>query len=343
MKWSNRNSFVIAGLFLAVIAWSLAPSKGETQESPEATPTRGRAEPQVSPPTRPTPPSPATSATPATPPSASNEAPAIKSLIDQIRKEVMESLHSELQIKARVAPSGNIREPKAVVEERVEKLVGELTKVRADAAQKRVAAELDRLRESARLNVSPDAKSVKVRVQAVGERDGGIAIFKSSGADQQFELRTRELLATYDQYDESKKEKFVELLTKLVAEHFEYKQSIRESELKQLEAQLKKLQSLHDQRTTVKNEIIQDRVRQLTREAAGLGWGSEKSGDDAATESREAIIIEHRDDTMPQGKRTSKPRLDYCYIHGLLKPPASWSFNFSVFLNNAESSHRPLL
>lgn len=295
MKWPNRNSFLLAGLFLAVVAWSLAPTTGETQDSAEANPTRGQSEPQVPPPVVPTPPT----ASDIAPKSGSPAAPVIKSLVDQIRKEVIESLHSELQIRPRVAPSGNNLESKIVVEGRVEKLVGDMAKVRAEAVQKRVANELDRLREAARVNVSPDAKSVKVRVQAVNDREGNFAIFRSSGADQQFELRTRELLSTYDQYDESKKEKFVELLTKLVAEHFEFKQSIRESELRQLEAQLKKLQSLNDQRTKQKNEIIQDRVRQLTREAAGLGWGAEKPGDDAATEGREAIIIERCEDTMP--------------------------------------------
>lgn len=300
-----------------------------TQDVPKSPSTPGLT---LSPPTLPSAPDPA--------PKVGNPTTSeIKSLVDQIRKEVMESLHRELQIKAQVSATNNDRVPAIVVEERIEKLVGELAKAKAGALRGRVASELDRVRQ----NSSQDAKSVKLRVQATDDRHGLTLNWKTSGSDQQFEQRTRDLLATYDQNDETKKEKFVEQLTKLVAEHFEFKQSIRETELKQLESQLQKLQALHDQRTKEKNEIIQDRVRQLTREAAGLGWGSEKSGEDAATETREAIIIERCDDGMPQGNRSSKPGMDYCFIHRSAKPPVSWSCNFTFCLNGADSCSRPVL
>ena len=122
-------------------------------------------------------------------------------------------------------------------------------------------------------------------------------------AEQQFERATRTLLSTYGNYNDANRSEFTEQLTKVVTQHFDFKQSVRERELKQLEEQLAKLKALHSQRTNEKNEIIRDRVRQLTREAAGLGWGGSKPSDDqnigAGVDPIEEIFI-HRDDELEQ-------------------------------------------
>jgi hypothetical protein len=62
-------------------------------------------------------------------------------------------------------------------------------------------------------------------------------------------------------------------LLDLVTNQFEVRQSLRERQLAQLEAQLKRLRAVHEQREDQKDRIIEDRVEQLVREAQGLGWG----------------------------------------------------------------------
>lgn len=95
-------------------------------------------------------------------------------------------------------------------------------------------------------------------------------------ADQLHEQRTRELLEKYDATSvDSEKAKVVDELTATVTEHFDVRQEIREKELKQLEEQLKKLRALHERRAQEKSDIVKDRVRQLLRDADGLGWGGE--------------------------------------------------------------------
>ena len=56
-------------------------------------------------------------------------------------------------------------------------------------------------------------------------------------------------------------------------EHFEIRQKIRAHELEELNEQIRRLQALHDRREQDKSQIIGDRMRQLLRDAEGLGWG----------------------------------------------------------------------
>jgi hypothetical protein len=67
----------------------------------------------------------------------------------------------------------------------------------------------------------------------------------------------------------------LETITKLVSEQFEARQKARDTELKQLEANLKKLRDTHAKRESEKDVIIRDRVRQITRDSDGLGWGED--------------------------------------------------------------------
>jgi flagellar motility protein MotE (MotC chaperone) len=94
----------------------------------------------------------------------------------------------------------------------------------------------------------------------------------AAAADQ----KTRELVAKYSQTEnEDERAKIVEQLTSAVGEQFEAKQEARQQELKRLEEQLKKLRQLHDRRASEKSQIIEDRVKQLLRDADGLGWGAD--------------------------------------------------------------------
>jgi hypothetical protein len=61
----------------------------------------------------------------------------------------------------------------------------------------------------------------------------------------------------------------------LVAKQFDVRQEARQGELKQLEEQLRKLQELRVRRGAQKEQIVEDRVRQLLRDADGLGWGAD--------------------------------------------------------------------
>jgi len=98
------------------------------------------------------------------------------------------------------------------------------------------------------------------------------------------ENETRRLLADYRQSEDEKERGWTTgELTKAIAKHFDIRQEARERELKQLEAQVRRLRELHDRRTKEKEQIVQDRVRQLLRDADGLGWGAD---DDAPSAVR---------------------------------------------------------
>lgn len=86
--------------------------------------------------------------------------------------------------------------------------------------------------------------------------------------------KTREVLSKYPDAAEADRPALIEKLTTVVTEQFDQRQAAREQELAQLEQQVKKLRALHDQRAKEKKEIVQDRVKQLLRDASGLGWGS---------------------------------------------------------------------
>lgn len=90
------------------------------------------------------------------------------------------------------------------------------------------------------------------------------------------DAQIRELIDAYRQHDgQNEKTRIAEALPDLVAKQFDARQLARENELKQLEEQLRKLQELHQLRAKQRDQIIQERVRRLLRDADGLGWGSD--------------------------------------------------------------------
>lgn len=94
------------------------------------------------------------------------------------------------------------------------------------------------------------------------------------------EAETRRLVGEYSRTeDEVERGAIARELTAVIARQFATRQEARERELKQIEAQVRKLRELHDRRTKQKDEIVQDRVRQLLRDADGLGWGADSDSD----------------------------------------------------------------
>jgi hypothetical protein len=73
------------------------------------------------------------------------------------------------------------------------------------------------------------------------------------------------------------REATVKELDKILADQFDARQKERETELKQLEEQLKELRSIHDKRKEQKDTIVRERLRQLIREADGLGWNNQST------------------------------------------------------------------
>ncbi len=94
--------------------------------------------------------------------------------------------------------------------------------------------------------------------------------------DEDREAHLRELLSNYRRTDDEKgRSRVVEELTKVVSNQFDARQRTRESELKEVEEHLQKLRELHQRRAKEKDQIVRDRVRQLLRDADGLGWGDD--------------------------------------------------------------------
>lgn len=92
-----------------------------------------------------------------------------------------------------------------------------------------------------------------------------------------FDDETREVIEAYRRTDdEAEKARIAKALPELVGKEFDARQKIREHELKQLEEQLRKLQELHQRRAKQRDQIVEERVRQLLRDADGLGWGSDE-------------------------------------------------------------------
>ena len=112
-----------------------------------------------------------------------------------------------------------------------------------------------------------------------GEPDAVLQAEQEALAEQENE--TQRLVSEYRQTEDEKERGWIAgELNKAIAKHFDIRQETRERELKQLEAQVRRLRELHDKRTKEKGQIVQDRVRQLLRDADGLGWGTDSDAND---------------------------------------------------------------
>jgi hypothetical protein len=90
------------------------------------------------------------------------------------------------------------------------------------------------------------------------------------------ESERQRLISEYSQTEDEKERGWIAgEMEKVIARHFDIRQESRDRELKRLEEQVRKLREVHQKRARQKEQIVQDRVRQLLRDADGLGWGGE--------------------------------------------------------------------
>jgi uncharacterized protein YlxW (UPF0749 family) len=68
------------------------------------------------------------------------------------------------------------------------------------------------------------------------------------------------------------KEKLEKQLTEVLNKSFDDRQKRHEKEIEALEAQVKKLKEMVSKRKVNRDEIIAERMKQLERDASGLGW-----------------------------------------------------------------------
>ena len=71
---------------------------------------------------------------------------------------------------------------------------------------------------------------------------------------------------------DSDRDKIKSQLAELLEKQFDQRQKRHEDEIKQLEAQIKKLKDLVEKRQENRREIISARLNQIVKESQGLGW-----------------------------------------------------------------------
>ena len=96
-----------------------------------------------------------------------------------------------------------------------------------------------------------------------------------NGDDLKLGGELRKLLAVYSAADsQEKKNSIISQIEGVVNKQFDLRQSARLQELQNLEDQLTKLKDVHAKRASMKEQIVDERVQQVLREAEGLGWGN---------------------------------------------------------------------
>lgn len=97
--------------------------------------------------------------------------------------------------------------------------------------------------------------------------------------ERQLDENTKKIVRSYSNAEEASIRQSLEKdLRQAVKLQFDVKQQIRQRELDELEAKLKKLRERHDRRAVEADRIVADRVQQLLRDAQGLGWGTGSGG-----------------------------------------------------------------
>lgn len=96
---------------------------------------------------------------------------------------------------------------------------------------------------------------------------------KLQQAGAELSRESEELVSRYSEAsEEEQRQKIKAQLAELVAKQFNLQQQIREDEVAQIEARVKKLRALIEKRKAAQQSIIENRLDQLLREAEGLGW-----------------------------------------------------------------------
>ena len=128
--------------------------------------------------------------------------------------------------------------------------------------------------KSGRLPIEASPTSSAQSAYQLGISPADVGVERQSLAAHDDE--TRKLIQAYRlTQDENEKARIAKALPALLAKQFDARQQVRERELMQLEDQLRKLQELHQRRAKQRDQIVEERVRQLLRDADGLGWGSD--------------------------------------------------------------------
>jgi hypothetical protein len=92
--------------------------------------------------------------------------------------------------------------------------------------------------------------------------------------DRKLEAETAQLAAQYGRADnEDDRRKLAADIRVLVEKQFAMRQARRLEELRRLQAELRRLEQIHQRREQQRDAIIDIRVEQLLRDADGLGWG----------------------------------------------------------------------
>lgn len=98
-------------------------------------------------------------------------------------------------------------------------------------------------------------------------------------ADAQLTQQTEVLASRYGEASKDEdREKIKADLAELLAKQFSIQQQIREDEVAQVEARVKKLRELIEKRKAAQQSIIERRLEQLLRDAEGLGWTPSAEG-----------------------------------------------------------------
>lgn len=93
--------------------------------------------------------------------------------------------------------------------------------------------------------------------------------------------------------DDAERQKIKAQLAEVVGRQFEVQQQIREDEVAQLEARVKKLRGLIEKRKEARQSIVGNRLDQLLRDAEGLGWAEAPSGGSPAFVPAQGIPAVH--------------------------------------------------
>lgn len=94
--------------------------------------------------------------------------------------------------------------------------------------------------------------------------------------EQQLAPEAAQLVQELATADEETKVELRKKLSTVLERQFDASQKRRESEVADIERQLAKLKATLRKRAEARREIIDRRLEQITREAAGLGWASDE-------------------------------------------------------------------
>ncbi|MBN2472970.1 MAG: hypothetical protein JXB62_00080 [Pirellulales bacterium] len=106
---------------------------------------------------------------------------------------------------------------------------------------------------------------------------GSLSVGELQSCDRELEAATHRAAQEYAHAEDNEQPtpELKEKLTKTIAAHFDVRHEIRDREVRELEAQVRKLRQLVARRADARKDIIDMRVQQFVSAAEGLGWNDE--------------------------------------------------------------------